>query len=114
MFLDRTDLRVVEEACGGSRALLKSMAAKAGVSTQTVSTRLKRLERSLGLKFVPELDLPSVGIKSEHFVRMKLRNEPDADALKRAFASPNVQLACRTAGDFDLLLWVIAKDASAF
>jgi len=114
MFLDRTDVRVAEEVCADGRALLKTIAAKSGVSTQTVSSRLKRLERELGLKYVPEIDLPAVGMRSEHFVRMKLSGEPDGGKLKAALAMPNVQLACRTAGDFDLLLWVIARDARAF
>lgn len=116
MFLDRTDLCVMEELCENSRSLLTNIAEKAGVSIQTVSSRMKRLESALGLKYALELDLDMLGLQSEHVVKIKFREgrAPSASELAEAAASPCVQLACRTTGEFDFFMWVVTPTMKYF
>jgi DNA-binding Lrp family transcriptional regulator len=115
MFLDKTDLCVIESLCENSRTHMKAIAEKAGVSIQTVSARMKRLEKEIGLRYAIEFDLDAVGMSSEHLVRIRLKEcEERAAAVSCAIACPNVQLACETKGDFDLFLWVLAPSMRDF
>ncbi|MDD5317516.1 MAG: winged helix-turn-helix transcriptional regulator [Candidatus ainarchaeum sp.] len=116
MFLDKTDLCVMEELCENSRTLLKNIAGKSGVSIQTVSSRMRRLESALGLRYALELDLEALGLRSEHVVRVKLKPEaqPDDAALAELLSSPFVQLACKTKGDFDMFFWVVTPSMQFF
>jgi len=114
MFLDRTDIRIIEEMSENARTHLKPVAEKAGVSIQTVSSRLKGLEKSLGLHYSLEFDLESIGMRSEHFVKIKFKEDPSQDILKHALLHPAIQLACRTNGDFDLFLWVVTATLKEF
>jgi|GEM_PF-2472866 len=116
MFLDKVDLLVLKEIESNSRAYLKDIAERAGVSIQTISKRLERLERKLKLRYTVELKLDALGMQSEHLIRVKFPSgmAPDADVVKRAVSSPFVQLACRMKGDFDLFLWAVAPNARVF
>ena len=116
MFLDKVDLLVLEELGKDSRVHLKTIAEKAGVSIQTVSSRLGHIEEKLGLRYSLEFDLDAAGMRSEHFIRVKFRDgaAPDAETLKAALASPYVQLACKTKGDFDLFIWAVTPTPQKF
>ena len=116
MFLDKVDLLVLEELGQDSRVHLKTIAEKAGVSIQTISSRLGNIEKKLGLRYSLEFDLDAAGMRSEHFIRVKFRDgaAPDADVLRNALASPYVQLACRTKGDFDWFIWAVTPTPQKF
>jgi len=116
MFLDRVDMLILEELSRNSRCLLKDIADKASVSIQTISSRLAKLERNLGLKYTLELDLQKAGCAQQYFIRVNFRdNKPDAATLRSFFAkNPFVQLAALTKGDFDLFIWSASPTAADY
>lgn len=116
MFLDKVDLLVLQELGENSRVHLKTIAEKAGVSIQTISSRLARIEKQLNLRYSLEIDLDKVGLRSEHFVRVKFKPDakPSAEILKQALSSPFIQLACETKGEFDLFLWAVTPNPQVF
>ncbi len=108
MFLDRVDMLILEELSRNSRCLLKGIAAKAGVSIQTISSRLTILEKKMKLKYTVELDLQKAGCSQQYFVRVNFKEgaKPTAAQLRSIFSkNPFVQFAALTKGDFDLFLW---------
>lgn len=117
MFLDRTDMLILEELSKNSRCLLKDIAARANVSIQTISSRLERLEKSLGLKYTLELDLQKAGCPQQFFIRVNFRenSRPDPNSLRNLLSkNPFIQFAALTKGDFDLFLWSVAPSAEDY
>ena len=62
MFLDRTDVLIIEELSRNSRVMLKTMAEHANVSIKKVGYRLKNLEKKLGIHYTIEPELTTTGL----------------------------------------------------
>jgi len=117
MFLDRVDMLILEELSRNSRSLLKDIAAKAGVSIQTISSRLGILKKKLRLKYTVELDLQKAGCSQQSFIRVNFREgaKPDAGQLRSIFSkTPFIQFAALTKGDFDLFLWTVSPSMADY
>jgi len=112
MFLDKVDAAIIEGLSEDSRAYLKTIAERAGCSIQTVSNRLNKLYPALGLRHSVEINLPKAGFPLQFFVKAKLSEGTsfDSSSFSEAVSSiPFVQFAALTKGDFDLLLWCVAR-----
>ncbi len=115
MFLDRTDVLIIEELSRNSRVMLKTMAEHANVSIKKVGYRLKNLEKKLGIHYTIEPELTTTGLPYEFLVRAKLNAKPDVKHLRELLLPmPNIQFAALADGDFDLFMWGLAPSSSAY
>jgi Lrp/AsnC family leucine-responsive transcriptional regulator len=70
--LDETDQRILEVLLGDSRASLKSLAEQVGLSSPSVSERLRRLEeRSVIRQYTVEIDPQALGFTLQAMVRVR-------------------------------------------
>ncbi|MFP4592417.1 MAG: Lrp/AsnC family transcriptional regulator [bacterium] len=70
--LDETDQRILEVLLGDSRASLKSLAEQVGLSSPSVSERLRRLEeRGVIRQYTVEIDPQALGFTLQAMVRVR-------------------------------------------
>ena len=70
--LDETDQRILEVLLGDSRASLKSLAEQVGLSSPSVSERLRRLEeRGVIRQYTVEFDPQALGFTLQAMVRVR-------------------------------------------
>lgn len=101
---------VLRELCMNSRVTITELSEKLGASRPIISRRIESLERELGLHYTLDLDYKALGLGEMvvYYISFK-KKPPDSvveDFLKN---SPMVQLAVRTKGDFDLVMFVLAS-----
>jgi len=104
MKMDSTDRAILEVLMKDGRASLREVAARASLTTPTVSSRLARMERAGLIRgFVPVLD-PSIAHGVRAFVRMRVPNR-SIEAAARALARvPEVDGVFLTVGGGNLLV----------
>ena len=81
-----------------------------GMSINATAWQVKNLERKYGIRYLPEIDVTKFGYMQFMVTVKFLEETPPAEKLKAAIHNePRAQLAMLTKGDFDLLIYVLAK-----
>ncbi len=107
--------RLLRELCTNSRVSVTSLSEKLAISRPIISKRIKALEKEFGLKYTLELNMTSLGVSNIHVLRVKFDKKPKEADLGALFeSSKRIQLALTTVGDFDLLLFVVAKSVEDY
>jgi Lrp/AsnC family transcriptional regulator for asnA, asnC and gidA len=106
---DELDIRIIDLLQADARAPFVKLAGQLGVSDTTVRTRVQRLMKRVGLKFVVDLDPNDLGLV---YLNMAFRVQGPAlgRAIQRLVALPQVIFLVRTTGGFDLMAEVICRD----
>ena len=98
-----------------SRASLKELGRKVGVTYHVVASTLERLEKEFDITYTLHLDEGKMGFASGKVITLKFGNPPKIDYLKTRFQKdPFVQDAYLATGDFDLLLYVVGLNEFDF
>jgi DNA-binding Lrp family transcriptional regulator len=81
-----------------------------GLSVTATDWQVKSLEKRYGIKYLPEIDVTKFGYM-QFFLAVKfLDKSPPAEVLKELLQKePRIQMAMMLKGDFDLLIYVVAK-----
>jgi len=105
--LSRDILQAMSENC---RRSLSSLAKELHTSPKTLKKKLAKLEEEYGIKYTLELDESALGLNATYFVKINFSNPPSEKKLRRVLKKyPEIQFAALTKGDFDLLIYAVAR-----
>ena len=81
-----------------------------GLSITATDWQVKSLERRYGIRYLPEIDVTKFGYM-QFFLAVKFLNKsPPAEDLKKLLQKePRIQTAMMLKGEFDVLIYVLAK-----
>ena len=111
MEFDFASRRVIRELCMDARIPTSRLAAEMGRSRSTVISRIKFVEKNAGMHYTIEPDLMALGLNFVYFIALKLRRELPQERIIELLASSDIpQFAAFCKGEFDLLLFVAARN----
>lgn len=98
-----------------SRTSITELASKLEVSRKTVSDKLKRAEKELGLKYTMELNESALGLNNPHIILVKFTQKPDYLEVTKILESSHIpQLAVLVEGTYDLLIYANAENSEEY
>ena len=114
--LDRIDSGIVMALQNNARLSNKELAANVGLSPSACLERVRRLrERGVLVGFVADVDPEALGIGLQAMVAVKLKNHARSSftaLIDHLMSLPEVIAIYELAGDDDLLVHVVCRDAS--
>ena len=112
LLADATDLRILRDMVAHSRRTAVAIAARLGLSRNTVQSRLARLEGGGAfLPFAHQVAPAALGHPLTAFMAVQV-DQPELDAIAAAFTQiPEILEAHGTTGTADLLVRVVGVDA---
>ena len=114
--LDRIDTGITLALQNNARLSNKELAAKVGLSPSACLERVRRLRESGVLRgFVATVNPKALGIGLQAMVAFKLRNhdrEAFSSLMDHLMAQPEVIAVYELAGDDDLLVHLVCRDAA--
>jgi Lrp/AsnC family leucine-responsive transcriptional regulator len=114
--LDEIDVRMLKVLQTNSRIPVLELAEHAGLSATPCSRRLRRLEEEgIIQRYCAEIDPAVLGLELTAFVNIQVQHSAELAAEFRdaIMKLTNVRGCYLTAGDYDYLLWVRAKDMAS-
>ncbi len=103
--------KILRELCTNSREPISEISDKLGISRYSATERIQDLEKALDLRYTLELSYDALSFSSIHILAVKFSKKPKFDELKSMLSKSRiVQFATTTKGDFDLLIFAVAKD----
>lgn len=107
--------RILRELCTDSRVNVTGLSKKLGVSRFVIARHIESLERELGLHYTIALNYNALGYVKMSLYHITFSKKPDDAELEKAFAkSKEVQIALRTKGDFDVVLFTLAGNEEEY
>ncbi len=107
--IDELDLRILDLLQTDGRMPFVKIAEELGVSDTTVRTRVDRLVRRFGVKFVVDVDPNDLGLVYV-YLAVGVQGAALARAVERMTALPSVIFLARTLGTHDLMAEAICRD----
>lgn len=101
---------MLKELYLNSRVSIKELERKFGISHHTLSKCLKECEEKYGLTYTLDIDTSRLGFSEPRIITVKFQESvPEIELLKKTLEKdPFVQNAYLAAGDFDLILHIVA------
>lgn len=93
-----------------ARASLGDIGKAAGLSTSAIGYNIRKLEKAYGIRYFAEIDVEKLGYV-DYIALVKFRDRyPTTEEIRTATETePRIQLAMLTKGDYDLVLYFLAK-----
>lgn len=107
--IDEMDLQILDLLQADGRMPFVKIAEQIGVSDTTVRTRVDRLVRRFGVKFVVDVDPNDLGLVYV-YLAVGVQGATLARVVERMTASPSVIFLARTVGTHDLMAEAICRD----
>jgi DNA-binding Lrp family transcriptional regulator len=98
-----------------ARISVSDLAKQVQLSRKTIKERLLKLEQELGLRYTVEFNETALGLTSPHLIAVKFSSKPDYDRIAKTLGRSYIpQLAAKTKGKFDLLIYATAISGSEY
>lgn len=107
--IDEMDLRILDLLQADGRMPFVKIAEQLGVSDTTVRTRVDRLVRRFGVKFVVDVDPNDLGLVYV-YLAVGVQGPALARVVERMTGLPSVIFLARTVGTHDLMAEAICRD----
>lgn len=105
MEADKNDLKILNELMDNSKAPLRKISDKVGLSFVTVMNRIKKLDREGIIKgYMAVLDYEKLGYDVEVLIEIRISKGKLFEVEKTIAAHPNVVSVYDFTGDFDALI----------
>lgn len=114
--IDEIDQKLLTLLSTDSRTPISTMATALGLGPHATRSRIKRLEKALGLNYILEIDVTKLGyLPYIILVKFKDRQPPASDMERLLQSDYRIQFAGWVKGDYDLVIYAIYEDQlSAF
>lgn len=112
--ISNVDKKILSSLSMNGRISRSFLAKQLGMSEAGVLYKVKQLEGEYGIKYTAEIDIEKLGyLRFLIFVKF-MDLIPSVDELTEVFAkNPRVQLAFLTKGDYDLIIYALAKNVNS-
>ncbi|MCZ3386655.1 MAG: Lrp/AsnC family transcriptional regulator [Actinomycetia bacterium] len=107
--IDELDIQLLDLLQSDARMPFVKLADALGVSDTTVRTRVDRLVRLLGVKFVVDFDPAALGLLYL-YLAARVQGATMAKAIERLAQMPEIVSVGRTTGGYDLICEIICRD----
>ena len=107
--MDDLDIRILDLLQSDARMPFVKLAESLGVSDTTVRTRVERLVKRFGLKFVVDIDPGELGLLYL-YLGLRVQGASLDRTIERASALPEVVFLGRCTGGYDLIGEVMCRD----
>ncbi len=109
---DKIDLSILMSLSMNARLPVSRIAELAGINEQTAYSRIKALEKRLGINYLLEVDVEILGFTT-YLIFVKFEgNTPSVEELEKAFkAEPKIQFAVVTKGDYDIVAYLLDENS---
>ncbi len=107
--MDELDIRLLDLLQADARMPYVKLAEELGVSDTTVRTRIERLVRQLGMRFVVDLDPADLGLLFP-YLAVRVQGPTLDRAIERMSRLPEIVFLGRTTGGYDLIAEVVCRD----
>lgn len=107
--IDELDIRLLDLLQNDARMPYVKLANELGVSDTTVRTRIERLVRRFGLRFVVDLDPADLGLVFL-YLAVRVQGPTLSKAIDRMTRLPEIVFLGRTTGGYDLIAEVVCRD----
>lgn len=110
--IDEIDKKILMALSMNGRATLPLISKLTGMSPTALHYRIKHLEKIYNIKYTIELDLDKLKYhKFLVFMKFIGKNKPSIHEIYKATVNmPNVQFVCSLNGNYDILIYLLAKD----
>jgi DNA-binding Lrp family transcriptional regulator len=106
---------ILRELCMNSRITITELSEKLSISRSAVSKRISALEEELGLRYTIDIERRALGFGTFVIYYLSFKKKPPEKVVKSWLEkSEMVQLAVKTSGNFDLVLFVLPIDDEKF
>ncbi|MEX0755444.1 MAG: Lrp/AsnC family transcriptional regulator [Actinomycetota bacterium] len=107
--IDELDIRLLDLLQADARKPYVKLAEELGISDTTVRTRIERLVRRFGVRFVVDLDPHDLGLLFL-YLAVRVQGPTLAKAIERMSRLPEVVFLGRTTGGYDLIAELVCRD----
>ncbi len=106
---------MLRDMCMNSRTTITKFTKKYNLTRRAAKDRIGALERGLGLYYTLELDYEMLNFNTLHILHLSFNKKPKLEDLKTIFIkSKIVQFAATTKGDFDMIIFALAKNSKEY
>ena len=108
---DEIDRKLMTAMSMNGRLTYVALGRLAGISRNSARTRVGRLRKAYGIRYLAEIDTEELGYLGYFtFVKFSSSMMPSLDEMKSCIeAEPMIQLALLVKGEYDLILYTLAK-----
>lgn len=107
--------KIIRALSEDARMPVSDLAKQLKLSRNVIRDRLTKLERELGIRYTIEFNEAALGLASPHLIAVKFSTKPDYDRIAKALERSYIpQLAAKTRGKFDMLIYAIAISGSEY
>lgn len=107
--IDELDIQLLDLLQTDARMPFVKLAEALGVSDTTVRTRIDRLVRLIGVKFVVDVDPADLGLLYL-YLAARVQGATMTRAIERLSLLPEIVFLGRTTGGYDLICEVVCRD----
>ncbi len=107
--------KILRELCMNSRVTVTELSKNLGVSRPIITKHIQSLEREFGLKYTIDLNYRELGLGGMTVYYISFAKKPPESVIELWLKKSNmIQLALKTRGDFDLVIFVLASNDEEF
>ena len=109
--MDETDLFIIKRMTEDARVSFRKIAKELGISTHTVIKRYQKLRKEIHLSCGVTVDLNKIGYNNMATFLITTSPQHDTQRILNVLTKvPNVIVATKTMGDYDLLVVAVFSD----
>ena len=110
--VNEIDLKILTILSMNSRLPTSKIASLAGISENKTYSRIRSLEKNLGIRYVLEVNVEALGFTT-YLILVKFEKDmPTIEEMEIAFKSnPTIQFAAMTKGEYDIIAYMLDENS---
>ncbi|MGA3020819.1 MAG: winged helix-turn-helix transcriptional regulator, partial [Candidatus Micrarchaeales archaeon] len=96
------------------RISITEMSKALQISRKSVKDRLLKLEKDLGISYVPEFNETKLGFASPHLILARFNSKPDYDEIARLFSKSYIPQLVVSMSDDSILAYAVSRTSNEY